>query len=119
MNRSTTTPTPSGCPLHVTILGGTGKTGRHVVEQPLRGGHHVTVLARTPNKLDVVLERLRVVAGDVQDPAAVSKAVTGSSAVYAFVLVTRPASRHRDPRACRAPDGRPDRSVAAGARECR
>jgi putative NADH-flavin reductase len=89
MDRSTATPTPSQRPLHVTILGGTGKTGRHVVDQALQAGHHVTVLARTPSKLDVAHERLRVVAGDVQDPVAVSEAIAGSSAVVSVLGPTQ------------------------------
>ena len=87
MKRSTTT--PSEIPLHVTILGGTGKTGRHVVAQALQIGHHVTVLARTPSKLDVAHERLRVVKGDVQDPAAVAEAIAGSSAVLSVLGPTQ------------------------------
>ncbi|TVR86704.1 MAG: SDR family oxidoreductase [Trueperaceae bacterium] len=89
MTRSSNAPAPSERPLHVTILGGTGKTGRHVVDQALQAGHHVTVLARTPSKLDVTHERLRVVKGDVQDPAAVSEAIAGSSAVLSVLGPTQ------------------------------
>ena len=89
MNRSTTTPSASEGPLHVTILGGTGKTGRHLVDQALQAGHHVTVLARTPSRLDVAHERLRIVAGDVQDPAAVAEAIAGSSAVLSVLGPTQ------------------------------
>lgn len=89
MSRSTNTPTPIERPLHVTILGGTGKTGRHVVEQALQAGHHVAVLARTPSKLDIAHERLRVVKGDVQDPAAVAEAIEGSGAVLSVLGPTQ------------------------------
>ena len=69
----------------VAIFGGTGKTGRHLVEQALAAGHRVAVLARTPSKLDLRHERLRVVQGDVQDPAAVAATVEGASAVLSVL----------------------------------
>ena len=81
MTPTRTAPTPSANDRSVTIFGGTGKTGRHLVEQALAAGHHVTVLARTPGKLDLQHERLRVVQGDVQDPDAVATAIKGSEAV--------------------------------------
>jgi NAD(P)-dependent dehydrogenase (short-subunit alcohol dehydrogenase family) len=37
--------------VHVLVLGGTGKIGRLVIEQLLAGGHQVTALVRTPQKL--------------------------------------------------------------------
>lgn len=80
-------PTPSA--RHVTIFGGTGKTGRHLVEGALAGGHHVTVLVRTPSKLTIDHEHLRVVDGDVQDHAAVSEAVAGADAVLSVLGPTQ------------------------------
>jgi putative NADH-flavin reductase len=83
------TSNPSGSARHVTIFGGTGKTGRHLVDRVLGAGHHVTVLARTPGKLDLQHERLRVFQGDVQDPAAVSQAIEGADAVLSVLGPTR------------------------------
>jgi putative NADH-flavin reductase len=80
---------PTPAERHVTIFGGTGKTGRHLVEGALAAGHHVTVLARTPAKLDLGHERLRIVEGDVQDPAAVSEAVAGADAVLSVLGPTQ------------------------------
>ena len=61
--------------MKLAIFGGTGRTGRLLVEQALAAGHEVTVLARTPAKLDVPPERLRVVQGDALDPNRVEEAV--------------------------------------------
>jgi nucleoside-diphosphate-sugar epimerase len=89
MTPTRTTPTPSANERSVTIFGGSGKTGRHLVEQALAAGHHVTVLARTPGKLDLQHERLRVVQGDVQDPDAVATAIEGADAVISVLGPTK------------------------------
>lgn len=73
----------------VAIFGGSGKTGRHVVEQALAAGHRVAVLARTPSKLDMAHERLRVVEGDIQDPAAVSSTIEDAAAVLSALGPTK------------------------------
>ena len=46
------------------IFGGTGHTGRHLVEQALDAGHEVTALSRDPGRFPAH-PRLRAVAGDV------------------------------------------------------
>ena len=67
--------------MQVTVLGGTGKIGRRVVEQLLAAGHQVTALVRTPRKLGLDHPRLTVRIGQLSDPDAVRDAVTGSDAV--------------------------------------
>jgi putative NADH-flavin reductase len=73
----------------VAIFGGTGKTGRHLVEGALAAGYRVAVLARSPGKLDLQHERLRVVKGDVLDPTAVAATVEGASAVLSALGPTK------------------------------
>jgi putative NADH-flavin reductase len=80
---------PEAKPRSVTIFGGTGKTGRHLVRQALDAGQHVTVLARTPAKVDLQHERLRVIEGDIGDPAAVASAVDGADAVLSVLGPTQ------------------------------
>jgi len=79
--------------MKVVILGSTGSIGRHLVPQALALGHEVTVLVRNPSKLEARHERLRVVAGDALDPAAVDTSVRGQAAVV-FSLGR---SNHRAP----------------------
>jgi nucleoside-diphosphate-sugar epimerase len=67
--------------MRVTVLGGTGKIGRHVVEQLLAAGHQVVALVRTPAKLSIEHPGLTVRAGQLSDAEAVRTAVTGSDAV--------------------------------------
>ena len=68
------------------VFGATGGTGRELVKQALEQGHEVTAYARSPDKLgDLTHSSLRVVRGDVLDPAAVEKAVAGHGAVLCAV----------------------------------
>jgi putative NADH-flavin reductase len=71
--------------MRLTIFGATGKTGRHLVRQALDAGHEVVAFARTPSKLEVEDERLRVVQGDVREAERVAKAVAGADAVLSVL----------------------------------
>ena len=62
------------------VLGGTGGTGRQIVQQALEAGHDVTVLARDPAKV-AQQPRLRSVGGDVADTQKVIDAMRGQDAV--------------------------------------
>jgi NAD(P)-dependent dehydrogenase (short-subunit alcohol dehydrogenase family) len=55
--------------LKILVIGGTSGIGLKLVEQALAAGRSVTVLARNPGKLKIEHQNLRVVAGDVRDPA--------------------------------------------------
>jgi putative NADH-flavin reductase len=58
------------------ILGGTGPTGRLLVQEALTRGHPVTALARRPDRLALQHPRLRLIACDVAaDPAGLRRAV--------------------------------------------
>lgn len=67
--------------MKLTIFGSTDGTGRQVVSQALDQGHEVTAFARSPEKLDQKLEKLKVVKGDVIDFAMVDRAIQGQGAV--------------------------------------
>ncbi|WP_345411111.1 NAD(P)-dependent oxidoreductase [Actinomycetospora chlora] len=67
--------------MDVTVFGGTGKIGRHVVRRLLRAGHHVTALVRSPEKLDITDDDLEVIVAELDDTAAVGRAVAGADAV--------------------------------------
>lgn len=59
----------------IAVFGGTGFIGRELVAQLARGGAYVTVFARYPERCQeiMVLQRVRTVAGDVNDPLAVAR----------------------------------------------
>jgi putative NADH-flavin reductase len=65
----------------VLIIGATGRTGLRLIEESLVRGHGVTVLVRRPEALGALQSRVTVVQGDVLDPAAMARAVTGTEAV--------------------------------------
>lgn len=74
------------------VLGGTGGVGRHLVDRAVAAGHEVTVLARTPEKVDRT--DVRVVQGDAFDPDVVRRAVEGQDAVASCLGSTPGPDKH-------------------------
>jgi uncharacterized protein YbjT (DUF2867 family) len=75
--------------MNLTILGATGATGTILVERALAAGHHVTALARNPQKLTTTHPNLRAIAGDATDGAAVALALEGADAVISALGATK------------------------------
>jgi putative NADH-flavin reductase len=75
--------------MRLLIFGGTGRTGRALVEQALEQGHVVTVFARDPAKLGMAHENLRVMKGDIANYDSVEAAIKAQDAVLS-ALGTRP-----------------------------
>src|SRR4051812_43864267 len=75
--------------MRLAIFGGSGRAGRHVITQALAGGHTLTALARDPARLSAVGPGLNVVAGNVQDAAAVAETLRGAQAVISVLGPTR------------------------------
>ena len=69
--------------MKVLILGATGPTGGHVLTNALEGGDTVTVLARRPEALAAVEERITVLRGDATVADDVARAAEGQDAVIA------------------------------------
>ena len=64
------------------VFGASGGTGQHLVQQALARDHTVTAFARRPESIIAApAPGLRVVQGDIYDPAAVSGAIAGQDAV--------------------------------------
>ncbi|MDP2401636.1 MAG: NAD(P)H-binding protein [Actinomycetota bacterium] len=78
--------------MRIAVIGATGRTGRHIVEQALGQGDDVVAFARTPETLGFVHPRLQAVAGDVRDVSSLRRAVKGCDAV-ASAIGDKPASR--------------------------
>ncbi|BBZ27521.1 NmrA family transcriptional regulator [Mycolicibacterium madagascariense] len=83
----------------VAIFGATGRTGVLLLDRALTCGHHVVAVARRPESLADSMarwahtDRLRIVAADVRDPAAVEAAVEGTQAAISAIAST---GRHPD-----------------------
>lgn len=71
--------------MNITVIGSTGRTGRQVLVEGLRRGHHITAFTRRPQFLPTVPAPTKVVTGDGRDPEAVRTAVAGADAVIAVV----------------------------------
>ncbi|MBB5911361.1 putative NADH-flavin reductase [Nocardia transvalensis] len=67
--------------MKIAVFGATGSIGSRVVEQALAQGYEVTAFARDAQRVTTTHERLRIVEGDVLDPVAVDRAVSGQDAV--------------------------------------
>jgi putative NADH-flavin reductase len=68
------------------VFGATGGTGRELLKQALEEDHHVTALARNPAKIDDINHpNVRVLRGDVLDPAAVERAVASQEGVLCAI----------------------------------
>lgn len=63
------------------LFGGSGRTGRLVLDEALAAGYTVRVLARRAASIAQTSPSLTVIEGDVLDPAAVGRTLDGSDAV--------------------------------------
>jgi len=66
--------------MKLVVFGGTGGTGRCILDLALAAGHDVLALARKPEAIPL-RDNLAVEKGDVLDPADVASAVQGADAV--------------------------------------
>lgn len=71
------------------IIGATGGTGKQLVQQALDQNHDVTVLVRDPARMQIRHQRLRIVLGDILDPASVDAVVAGQNAVLSSLGTRR------------------------------
>jgi putative NADH-flavin reductase len=67
--------------MKIAIFGAGGRTGILAVFQALDKGHEVTAYTRKAERVTIRHPRLRIVEGDILDPARVKEAVTGQDAV--------------------------------------
>ncbi len=67
--------------MKIFIVGGTGGTGRQLIEQALSEGHFVTALIRNPVKLKIDHPNLKVVKGNILEPATFEHAIKENEVV--------------------------------------
>ena len=67
--------------MQISILGSTGQVGKAVIKEALNLGYQVKVLARDPEKLGELKEKVKIVKGDLLDESSVEKAFEGSEAI--------------------------------------
>lgn len=76
--------------MKVVVFGASGQTGRQVVRQALARGFRVTAFVRDAARLPLAHANLRLVKGEITDPKAVAKAVTGHTGVISTLGVGTP-----------------------------
>ncbi|MBT8384255.1 MAG: NAD(P)H-binding protein, partial [Bacteroidia bacterium] len=67
--------------MKIFIVGGTGGTGRQLIEQALIEGHFVTALVRNPVKLKIVHPNLSVLKGNILKPTTFEQAIKENEVV--------------------------------------
>jgi putative NADH-flavin reductase len=70
--------------INVVVLGAAGRTGRLIVAEALRSGHHVTAAVRNPASVPAT-PRLRVERADVRDADSLRNVVEGQDAVVSAI----------------------------------
>jgi putative NADH-flavin reductase len=60
--------------MRLLVLGATGKTGQRIVEQALDRGHSVTAFVRDAKKIRTTHDDLKIVAGNILNPASLEAA---------------------------------------------
>ncbi|MDW0109907.1 NAD(P)-dependent oxidoreductase [Sporosarcina aquimarina] len=66
--------------MRISMFGGTGRVGSLMLKQLLENGHHVTALARNPEKVPQH-PNLTVIQGDAKEAAAIASTILGSEVV--------------------------------------
>ena len=67
--------------MKIFIVGGTGGTGRQVIEQALLENHLVTALVRNPVKLKIDHPNLKVIKGNILEPGTFEQAIKENEVV--------------------------------------
>ncbi|HWC78618.1 MAG TPA: NAD(P)H-binding protein [Pseudonocardiaceae bacterium] len=68
--------------MQLIVLAASGATGRQLTGQALQRGHHVTAIARRPERITVPdSDRLTRVAADVHDPESIARALKDAETV--------------------------------------
>ena len=67
--------------MKIIVFGATGGVGKSVVAQALDAGLEVTAFVRTPSKMDITHENLKLIQGDAFNQRDVSAAIVGHDAV--------------------------------------
>jgi putative NADH-flavin reductase len=78
--------------MKIAIVGASRGIGYELLRIALEEGHEATVLLRNPAKLNISDSHLKIVEGDILDPASVTAVIAGQDAVC--VCIGIPPTRH-------------------------
>ncbi|UUZ83893.1 SDR family oxidoreductase [Paenibacillus sp. P26] len=71
--------------MKITVIGATGRTGMHVLEQGIGRGHELTAFTRRPQMLEKVSGLKKIVTGDALHVSDLKQAIENQDAVIAIV----------------------------------
>jgi putative NADH-flavin reductase len=73
--------------MKILLLGATGRTGKHIIEEALKRGHSIAAIARNPEKLKDF--KIDIIQGTPYDYEPMEKAIIGCEAVINTLNVSR------------------------------
>lgn len=80
--------------INIAVLGGTGKSGKYLVDQLIKLGYHFKLLVRNPDSFTIQNPCVKVVHGDVNDFDTVVTLLKGCDAVISTIGIGVPQSAH-------------------------
>lgn len=75
--------------MKIIVFGATGGVGQCIVKQALENGFEVTAFVRTPSKLEVTHDNLKVIQGNAFNPSEVAAGIAGQDAVVSCLGSSR------------------------------
>lgn len=71
--------------MKITILGSTGFVGKVLIRKAIAAGYQVKTLARNPEKLEEIKEKIEIIQGSVFEPLSVEAAIEGAEVVLSTI----------------------------------
>jgi len=81
--------------MKIAIFGSTGFVGKILINKAIASGYQVKTLARNPEKLEAIKDRVVIVKGTIFDPSSIEATIEGSEAVLS--TIGPPAGKKCDP----------------------
>ena len=71
--------------MKITILGSTGFVGKVLIKKAIAAGYQVKTLARNPEKLDEIKDKIEIIKGSVFESSSVEAAIEGAEVVLSTI----------------------------------
>jgi putative NADH-flavin reductase len=81
--------------MKITILGSTGFVGKVLIKKAIAAGYQVKTLARNPDKLEEIKDKIEIIKGSVFEPLEIDAAIEGAEVVLS--TIGPPTSKPCDP----------------------
>ena len=71
--------------MKITILGSTGFVGKVLIKKAIAAGYQVKTLARDPEKLEEIKDKIEIIKGSVFEPSSIEAAIEGAEVVLSTI----------------------------------